>query len=243
MHSSMIRLALFDIDSTLTLGRCPLMVAAIKSAIAQHMGIAGSPEDIAHDGFTELRTFTDLGLFYGLDRQESQGRARAAIAAKDQILADALAHHSGDLAPISACAGAPEFVAMMRDAGVMLGLVTGNTVLAAHNKLERAGYAPDDFLVGGYGDQSVERADLVRSAVAAARRLLPDLQLEQVWVVGDTPYDTQAALEAGAHALAVTSGGFGVADLRAAGADLVVRSLHPSTALRASLGLGPTQGL
>ena len=239
----MIRLALFDIDSTLTLGRCPLMVAATRSAIAAHMGIAGTPEDIAHEGFTELRTFTDLGVHCGLDYEISARRARAAIIAKDAILVHELARHSGELAPISACAGGPEFVAMARDAGVLLGLVTGNTSFAAANKLERAGYRAADFLVGGYGDQSIERADLVRSAVAAARELLPDLPWEAVWVVGDTPYDIGAALEAGAHALGVASGHFDLSSLRTAGADLAVSSLHPDGILRAALGLGPTQGL
>ena len=239
----MIRLALFDIDSTLTLGRCPLMVAAIRSAIAEHMGIDGTPEDIAHEGFTELRTFTDLGVHYGLDPEVSQRRARVAIAAKDRILAHDLAKHAGSLAPISACAGAPEFVTMVRDAGALLGLVTGNTVLAAANKLARAGYRVEDFPIGGYGDISLDRADLVRSAITAARELLPALTFDEVWVVGDTPYDIVAALSAGTHALGVASGNFDVAALRDAGADLAVSSLRPDAALRAALGLHPTQGV
>ena len=239
----MIRLALFDVDGTLTDGRCPLMVAAFKVAIAKHMRISAGPEDIVHDGFTDLRTLTELGVFCGLDRVEAQVRARITLAAKDRLLRVELENHRATLAPISACEGAPFFVAMLRDAGVLLGLVTGNTALAAANKLERAGYTINDFPIGAYGDSSIERSDLVRSAIAATRKQLPDLSPTQVWVIGDTPYDVQAAIEAGTCSLAVASGGFDTAALRASGADLVVASLQPDTALRAALGLGPTQSL
>jgi phosphoglycolate phosphatase-like HAD superfamily hydrolase len=239
----MIRLALFDIDGTLTDGRCPLMVAAFKVAIAEHMRISAVPEDIVHDGFTDLRTLTELGVFCGLDRVEAQARAQVTLAAKDRLLSVALKNHQADLAPITACEGAPFFVAMLRDAGVLLGLVTGNTALAAGNKLERAGFTVNDFPLGAYGDSSIERSDLVREAINMARKQLPDLESEQVWVIGDTPYDVQAAIGAGVHSLAVASGGFDTGDLRASGADLVVASLRPDASLRAALGLGPTQGL
>lgn len=54
---------------------------------------------------------------------------------------------------------------------------------------------------------------------AALKRL--DLPAEQCVVVGDTPYDAEAAGKAGLRTTGVLCGGFAEADLRAAGADLI----------------------
>ncbi|MFC5890097.1 HAD-IA family hydrolase [Kitasatospora sp. CM 4170] len=55
--------------------------------------------------------------------------------------------------------------------------------------------------------------DLVHAALAKS-----DAEPEQALFVGDTPWDVQAAAQAKVACVAVLSGGFGEADLRAAGA-------------------------
>jgi HAD superfamily hydrolase (TIGR01509 family) len=51
----------------------------------------------------------------------------------------------------------------------------------------------------------------------AAMRRLPDMAPDEMLVVGDTPYDAQAASKAGLRTVGMLCGGFPEADLRAAG--------------------------
>ena len=51
----------------------------------------------------------------------------------------------------------------------------------------------------------------------AAMSRLPDVPRQSVWVIGDTPYDAEAAGEAGLRTIGLLCGGFAEADLRRAG--------------------------
>jgi len=55
-------------------------------------------------------------------------------------------------------------------------------------------------------------------------------------VIGDTPLDVEAALVSGAVSVAVATGQFSEADLRAAGADVVLPDLTDPRPLLAVLG-------
>jgi len=70
----------------------------------------------------------------------------------------------------------------------------------------------------------------VRIGIARGRALrhtlgAPPVDDHQVWIIGDTPRDIAAAHAAGARALGVATGSFGVEALQAAGADVAVPTL------------------
>ena len=82
------------------------------------------------------------------------------------------------------------------------------------------------FLFGAYGSDSPDRAELTTIAVEKATRLHGRLRPNQVYVVGDTPRDIEAAKAAGAVSIGVATGRYSVDDLAGAQADHVLGSLR-----------------
>ncbi|HEX3796798.1 MAG TPA: HAD family hydrolase [Acidimicrobiales bacterium] len=120
--------------------------------------------------------------------------------------------------------GADACLARLSEAGVLLGLVSGAMEGAARTKLIPANLNRY-FLFGAYGSDSPDRAELTGIAIEKASRLHAQLTPGQVFVVGDTPRDIDAASKAGAISVGVASGKFSVTDLSEAGADHVLSSL------------------
>jgi phosphoglycolate phosphatase-like HAD superfamily hydrolase len=106
-------------------------------------------------------------------------------------------------------------------------LLTGNIRPLAEVKLAPLGLTEHlDLDVGAYGDEHEVRAELVPLARArAALAYQRDFGGEATVLIGDTPLDVEAALVAGARAVAVATGRFTVADLAAAGAHIVLPDL------------------
>jgi phosphoglycolate phosphatase-like HAD superfamily hydrolase len=137
--------------------------------------------------------------------------------------------------------------------GVVQSLLTGN--LAANAAVKLGAFGLERFLdleVGGYGSDPHEgRSDLVavareragvkyagildRPGAAGGRggREPPDA-IDTV-LVGDTPLDVRAAHEAGARAVAVASGPYGLDELAAAGADAVLADLRDTERVLAAV--------
>ena len=120
--------------------------------------------------------------------------------------------------------GADQCLAGLGEAGVLLGLVSGAMEGAARTKLIPANLNRF-FLFGAYGSDSPDRAELTGLAIEKAGRLHARLKPSQVFVVGDTPRDIDAARTVGAVSVGVASGHYSVTDLAGAGADHVLSSL------------------
>ena len=90
--------------------------------------------------------------------------------------------------------------------GVLLGLGTGNLKEGAFIKLEPSGLMKH-FAFGGYGCDSHRRCVMLRIAVArAAKTAKAEIKPGEVFVIGDTHRDVEAAKEAGYHSAAVLDG-------------------------------------
>ncbi|MBV9659239.1 MAG: HAD family hydrolase [Verrucomicrobia bacterium] len=91
--------------------------------------------------------------------------------------------------------------------------------VAHHKKL--LGIA--DLLDAETTADDVEKSKPHPDIFEVALKKLDGVAPEHAWVIGDTPYDAEAARKAGAHCLGVLCGGFPEADLRAAGAEAIFR--------------------
>ncbi|MEV0492584.1 HAD family hydrolase [Streptomyces atratus] len=121
--------------------------------------------------------------------------------------------------------GVEETLRRLMAAGVILGVVSGAMEGAARTKME-PGKLGRYFVFGAYGSDSPDRTEVTRLAIAKAARLHNrDLGKQDVYVVGDTPHDIEAAHAAGATAIGVASGHYHADELRAAAPDHVLHSL------------------
>jgi phosphoglycolate phosphatase len=120
--------------------------------------------------------------------------------------------------------GADLCLGKLGEAGVLLGLVSGAMEGAARTKLIPANLNRF-FLFGAYGSDSPDRAELTGIAIEKASRLHAGLTPAQVFVVGDTPRDIDAARKEGAVSVGVATGKYSVSELSDAGADHVLSSL------------------
>lgn len=210
----------FDIDGTLlTTGGAGAQAWTL--AFADLYGVTADIADFTEDGLPDhevcRRTF--LGV---MDREPSETEISG-------LISSYLSHIDDTLRSAQAYRVMPGIVELLQrlsHSGVLLGITTGNVAAAAHMKLER-GRLNRYFAFGGYGSDSPDRTVLTQKAIGRASRLLgSDVDPARVLVVGDTPHDVAAAHGAHAVAVAVATGHYDLAALRATGAEHVLATVE-----------------
>lgn len=212
-------LILWDIDGTI-LHCLRAHLRALDRTCQALWGFRPKPLGRRAAGGTDLQVFRLLLADAGLPPSLADGAevmATWAAALRDEVQRD-----PGWVLP-----GVSALLARLYAAGIPLALATGNAAAAAYAKLavhDLAGYFP----VGGFGDGTVERAELVAAALqqAAAHYALPagDGAGPPPLLVGDTPRDAAAAAANGCIPVGVATGAFRAAELRAAGCAVVFDS-------------------
>lgn len=124
--------------------------------------------------------------------------------------------------------GAHKAIDGLRREGVIQSVATGNIRSIAETKLDVFGLARGiDFDVGGYGSDGGMRSDLVRLARERTNaKYHVELSPSSVVVLGDTVFDVEGAVGAGARAVGVATGKTAANDLAAAGAHAVLNDLE-----------------
>ena len=236
MHTQMPTIYLFDIDGTLVstggVGR-----RALEAAFAQRYGQPGN-FGFGFDGMTD-RAIVALALQelrpavaggdYESEIDSLLDLYTVALAAETQSSAHSFVVHDGAPDVLDAL----EPVRQRRAA--VVGLGTGNIRRGAEIKLGAVGLY-ERFAFGGFGCDHHDRARLLAVGAARGAALLGrDLANCNVLVVGDTPKDVAAARAIGAACLAVATGRYSQAELRASGADYTAPTLASPEALRVLL--------
>ena len=210
----MAKLFLFDVDKTLVDSR-GAGSRAMTAAFAQLFGIDQGFAGIGFTGRTDTAIFRDAVGVHSLDRDFATLLVRFQETYYS-IVPSTLAEVQAHVLP-----GVRELLAGLEAApGAFLGLATGNFRESARLKLGRFGLY-DLFLVGGYADDSEDRAELVAVAIERLAEASGGHGPREVYIIGDTPLDIAAAQANGARSIAVATGFFTVDELTAAGAGLV----------------------
>jgi len=230
------RLILFDIDGTLLwtdgAGR-----RAIHRALLDETGTAGPIEGYRFDGKTDPQIVRELLSLAGHRDAESETRVTAVCRRYVELLTAELAKPTQ---ATKVFPGVLELLAALEEheAGgrALVGLLTGNVESGAALKLRSAGLDPARFAVGAFGSDSHRRSDLPAiAAERAARRTGRRFTGADLVIVGDTPDDIACGRSMGARAVAVATGFYDVAALRAAGAAQVFEHLGDTRAVLGAL--------
>lgn len=226
------RLILFDIDGTLLwtdgAGR-----RAIHRAMLDEMGTAGPIEGYRFDGKTDPQIVRELLELAGHPECSSEDRIAAVCRRYVTLLTTELAKPTQTTRTLQ---GVEELLAALEPhearGRAIVGLLTGNLEHGAALKLRAAGIDPGRFAVGAYGSDSCKRSDLPAiAAERAARKTGRRFTGADIMIVGDTPDDIACGRPIGARVLAVATGFFDAAALRAAGAAFVFETLSDTDAV------------
>jgi phosphoglycolate phosphatase len=226
-----VRLVLWDIDFTLvdTTGQGRKAFDEAFEAVVGH-----PPDDmVPFAGYTDHQIAVAMLEKVG---HTDQGHVPRML----EELGTALAARADEIRSTGrALPGAREALEALADReGVVSSLLTGN--IEANAAVKLAAFGLDslvDLGVGGYGSDPHEaRSDLVAVARERASGKYGS-EVSDTVLVGDTPLDVRAAHEAGARAVAVASGPYGLDALREAGADQVLEDLCDTPRVLAALGL------
>lgn len=121
--------------------------------------------------------------------------------------------------------------------GVTQTVLTGTIKSNAMLKLRAFGLDKYvDFELGGYGEEPYSKASLLQVAQGRARdRLGVPFTADNTVLIGDSTRDVQTARIGGAKMIAVASGRSTAADLREAGADIVLPDLSNAAEVVAAI--------
>jgi phosphoglycolate phosphatase len=214
------RILLFDIDGTLV-STGGAGAVAWKKAFEELYGIPADIGKFTDAGMTDpdvgTKTFEAV-----LHRTPTAHELAELVQRRLEHLPEAVAESE----KYRVLPGVPERLRQLSREGHLLGLITGNGDGAAYIKLSR-GDLMRWFTFGAYASAGLDRAGIVRQAVARGEAMLgADVPNSQIYVIGDTPLDIEAAHTVGCTAIAVATGHFDAEALRNAGADHVLNTLE-----------------
>jgi phosphoglycolate phosphatase len=210
-------LTLFDIDGTLVQGaRCHYM--AFVHSVSKFYGMEEDISGINYAGKTDpqiLREVLELG---GIPEKIINDSFQDCL---DYMIDDYLTNvHRENIVTLD---GVNKLLNQLKNENVLLGLTTGNLEPIAYAKLGRAGIG-GYFSFGGFGSDSPKRPCLVEKALERAREI-HGFKGDQIFIIGDTPRDVEAAKPFNILTIAVATGSYNTQELEKTGADFVLESL------------------
>jgi len=209
------KLLLFDIDMTLV-STGGAGIRALDRAFDAVFGLADALEGVRPHGKTDPAIIREACANHGVEDGP---------ATRQRILGYYLRFletEVGESETYRVLPGVLDLLGYLRAPDVVLGLATGNVEAGARIKLARGRLNPH-FLFGGFGSDSEDRSEVVRTAArrGQAWRGQP-IAPHETWVIGDTPMDIEAGRAAGFNTIAVATGTYGADELDEAGADCVI---------------------
>lgn len=202
---------LFDIDGTLLNSRDAVHYFAFRTAIRDVLGIEASIDGVPVHGNT------DVGILRAV-LQRAGLRNRAIDKHMPQIVARMCAEVEQNREHLNPelCPSILELISYLQAQGKLLGAASGNLETVGWLKLEKAGLRAM-FGLGSFSFPRELRAEIFQHGINLARRRLGEQA--SVTVVGDTPADIDAAKTVGAPVIAIATGIYSFAQLKACDPD------------------------
>jgi phosphoglycolate phosphatase len=213
-------LVLFDIDGTLVRRAGPHHREALVVGVRRAAGLETSTDGIPVQGMLD----PDIAAIMMRRAGATPAQVRDAMPA---VLAAAERHYLRVCPALEDkhCPGVVPVLERLSGSGFLLGLVTGNLTRIGRRKLTRAGLLRY-FRLGAFGEMAKTRAGLARLAIRDARRRGWLARGAPVALIGDAPQDVEAARRNRIRSIAVATGITPVADLEAAGPDILLKDLR-----------------
>jgi phosphoglycolate phosphatase len=198
---------LFDIDGTLLNSRDAVHYFAFRTAIRDVLGIEASIEGVPVHGNT------DVGILRAV-LQRAGLRDRAIDKHMPQIVARMCTEVQQNRERLNPelCPSILELINHLQGRGKLLGAASGNLETVGWLKLEKAGLKPM-FAFGSFSFPRGLRAEIFQHGIDLARELLG--KQASMTVVGDTPSDIEAARTVGVPVIALATGIYSFAQLKA----------------------------
>lgn len=207
---------LFDIDGTLLNSRDAVHYFAFRNAIREVLGI-----DAVIDG-VPVHGNTDIGILRAVLRRAglADDAIRASLPAIIERMCGQVESNRDQLNP-ELCPSIVELLAHLQQRGKILGVVSGNLEPVGWLKLEKAGLKPL-FSFASFSHPRELRVEIFRHGLSLAREELgPEAD---VFIVGDTPSDIEAARATRTPVIALATGIYTFADLMDCGPDACMAS-------------------
>lgn len=218
------KLLLFDIDGTLV-ARHEGHNEAFAVAFKEVHGIDASIHMVDYHGKTDQQIIRDVLKICGIPQDAIDAKMNQCM----QVMCDYYVTVGPSLTT-ELFDGVTETLDALNGGDYLLGLVTGNLEPIAHTKLGRADI-DNYFKLGGFGNEALDRSQLILHAIEKAKRQFDFHQDSNVFVVGDTPRDIDAAIKAGVKSIGVATGAYNSDQLAQAGAISVINSIADIVAI------------
>lgn len=212
------KLILFDIDRTLILGS-RAHHKAFSEAFKKVYGVDTNIDIINHHGMTEQQVIIEVLKKNGLNEQKIKSKLKECM----KIMIDSF-KESIDNDEIILLDGVRGLLEELEENDFLIGLVTGNLEEIARGKLKKVGIN-HYFKVGGFGNDDIDRVNLVKLAIKRAEENFNFKSNNNVFLFGDTPHDIKAGKKAGVKTIGVTTGIYSKEQLKNASADVVLENL------------------
>lgn len=212
-------LVLFDIDGTLLRGAGPHHRDALQAGILREMQVRGTTAGIDTAGTLDRDLIALMLTGAGLSSAASAQALERIVAACEAAY---LGNCASDLRAF-VCPGVLDLLQALTDAGVTIGVVTGNLQAIGWKKLELAGLR-NHFHVGAFSQDGTTRAALARRALERAIHAT-GREFNQVTLIGDHRNDITAAKTNGFRSIAVATGVLSEEQLWREEPDLVVADM------------------
>ena len=195
----MFRLILFDIDGTL-ISTGGAGVKAFAQTCDEVFNLPEATKNLIFAGRTDRGLIKDIFQNHQIPETEENVAAffEGYLTRLENFLPDGLNE------PLP---GVRDFIAACRqlDSRPHIGLLTGNHPRGAALKLGHYGLW-NEFAWGAFGGEETDRNQVAHQARQLALKDQPDLQPEEILIIGDTPRDIHCARAIGAKVLAVATG-------------------------------------